>query len=132
MYKQFQGTGDEDDDEDDDDEEYDNDENEDDEGEEIGFPAVEDTKVGKQAEKFTADAIKKAESGDMVGGYKLFQKAVGLIPDTAKFHENLAVTQMRVGLLSASRSSFEKAKALYAGSPGAASIADNLKALGEQ
>ena len=79
----------------------------------------------------TDGAISKAEAGDLVGALRLFQKAISLSPGTAKQHENLGVTQMRLGLLDAARASFIKAQELAPKGSSSTSLDDNFKALEE-
>jgi len=68
-------------------------------------------KGGGDVGRVTNAAIKQAESGDLVGALTLFKLAVKMDPAGGSAHENLGVTQMRLGLLAAARESFMAASA---------------------
>jgi tetratricopeptide (TPR) repeat protein len=85
----------------------------------------------KNAARITEDAIALAESGDAVGSLGLFEEATKQDPENSQYFQNLAVTQMRVGLLFSARESFNKAKTLLLGAP-STSLKANIAALDEQ
>jgi Flp pilus assembly protein TadD len=60
----------------------------------------------------TKEAIAKAEAGNLVGAITLFERAFKLKPDNSNYCQNLAVTQMRVGLIDSARKNMNKAKEL--------------------
>ena len=84
----------------------------------------------EDADKAINEAIVLAESGDVVSALGLFKEAVRMNPILPSVHENLGVTQMRLGLLDDAKASFNKAKALQRGRP-ASSLADNMGFLEE-
>ena len=84
----------------------------------------------EKLQALTDEAILKADADDLLGALLLFQKAAHLSPRSFKQHENVGVTQMRLGLLDAARASLEKASELLGGAT-SASLLDNFKALSE-
>jgi Flp pilus assembly protein TadD len=76
------------------------------------------------------DAITMAESGDLLGALDLFLEAVREDPTNSKVHENLAVTQMRLGLINDARKSLGRAQELHGSTP-SDSLKSNFAALQE-
>jgi tetratricopeptide (TPR) repeat protein len=111
---------------------YQEDEDEEDEGEEAGgggsaSAAAALAAADAKATKLTKAAIALAEGGDLLGAMEAFAEAARLFPNGANLHDNLGVTQMRLGLLDAAAASFDKAAKLSGKASGnAKALADHV------